>query len=90
MRLRYNLSYRLIPGGHGSFGRAWKLKATRPLGNHVWHSHNMSAVNRWLDSEERAWRQSPDADPEPRGRFVTLGRAQLWPRAERRKVRSQC
>ena len=87
MRLRHNLSYRLIPGHHGSFGRAWKLKATRPLGSHVWHSHNVSAVNRWLDFEEQASRLHVTRGSQGgRARGSTLAhvaRAQLWPRAGR-------
>ena len=57
MQLRFNLSYRLLSDEwhrdmHAGRSKQAKLAAHAPRFGYLWHSHNMSAVERWLESQQ--------------------------------------
>jgi hypothetical protein len=69
VRLRSNLTFRMLPGGAGYLKSGFKLAAKHPrfgpggVPHSIWHSHNATAVQAWAERE--ALRRSRDRGARP-------------------------
>lgn len=57
VRERFDLTFRMLPGGGGYLKSGFKMAATKPrpgprgVPHSIWHSHNAKAVEAWARSE---------------------------------------